>query len=319
MARRASLVWFVVVPGRGSPAMPSAAAPATPVVAVGYDGSVLSARALRWGADRVRQEDGDLLIVTAVAPPDARTSSPNHRPARLRSAQLRATAGARLARALLRDPERIRIAVHETSAGAALVQEAARADLLVVGTRSRTGPRSLVLGVTSGHCTRVSPVPVALVGFTGGDGPPARLVVVGDRGTEAGAAAVAWTAGRVRKLELPVLVVVATKPATPEWDRAAGSPRGAHRQAAERLEVLVDALRRASGGRRDVRGQVVDGQVADAVRRTTRATDLLVVGRRGDAELSAVVQAAWCPVVTVPGSFTPRRPRREGTQMGATT
>jgi nucleotide-binding universal stress UspA family protein len=133
-------------------------------VVVGVDGSARSLDALRWAADEARARDAQLDVVHAsrvpiVAAPHAFAAAPD--------VEALEAAGRAVLAAALRDPalEGLRVephAVHEPPARA-LVERAAGAGLVVVGTRGRGRIAGTVLGSVSRQVLHHAPVPVVVI------------------------------------------------------------------------------------------------------------------------------------------------------------
>jgi nucleotide-binding universal stress UspA family protein len=140
-------------------------------IVVGVDGSDASVAALRFGAEEARLRDARLVVVHAwTFVPTPAMGDPGVVPMAASTlmddlAIERSGAERVLDEAITEalgsaDVERV---VTEGSAGEVLVEAAAGADLVVVGSRGRGGLRSALLGSVSSHVTQHAPCPVVIV------------------------------------------------------------------------------------------------------------------------------------------------------------
>jgi nucleotide-binding universal stress UspA family protein len=129
-------------------------------VVVGYDGSEQSEAAVRWAAEAARLRGVPLTVAhawetfSAVGPraipvDDLRTG-----------AELIAQEGARYAR---EETEDVRAVLGRGRPTTALLEAAADAELIVVGSRGRGGFSGMVLGSTGVELASHAPCPVAVV------------------------------------------------------------------------------------------------------------------------------------------------------------
>jgi nucleotide-binding universal stress UspA family protein len=135
-------------------------------IVVGIDGSIGSRRALQWAADEAALRGAELVVVHAWhLPPGAYMP---YVPSAVTATGMMEEGAEKLvadAEASIAMPDRIRIrrVVVEGLAAALLLQQAADADLLVVGSRGRGGVTGLLLGSVSQHCAHHAPCPVVIV------------------------------------------------------------------------------------------------------------------------------------------------------------
>jgi nucleotide-binding universal stress UspA family protein len=143
-------------------------------IVVGVDGSEASREALRWAAEEARLREADVRAVHVwmfVPPTPIGEPGMIPMPAGDYAGQLeaeRAAAQAELDAALADAfpdgvPSALDATVAEGDAGEQLVAEAAGADLLVVGSRGRSGIASVLLGSVSSHLVGRAPCPVVVV------------------------------------------------------------------------------------------------------------------------------------------------------------
>ncbi len=184
-----------------------------------------------------------------------------------------------------------------------LIEEAADADLIVVG--SAGVGRSHPLGSVVRAVLRSSPCPVAVV-------PPGRerercgRVVFGLDGSPPAMDALEWAADEAHLLRAELVVVHAW------WhgrgDNGLGSAQArdfARVDAALVMETAIDACHRR--GAELVRGELIEGRAAQAILGLAEHADLVVVGSRGErasrsmlfgSVAQAVLESSPCPVVS---------------------
>ena len=145
---------------------------------VGVDGSAASRAALRWAAEEARLRGAALVALHAwayVPPPPIGEPGMIPLPAGDLAGQLeaeRAAAEAELDAALADafpegEPEGLERRLVEGDPAEVLEAEAARADLLVVGSRGRSGFASVLLGSVTRHVVDHAPCPVVVVKASG--------------------------------------------------------------------------------------------------------------------------------------------------------
>jgi len=138
-------------------------------IVVGVDGSEPGSEALRWAADEAALRGAELVAVHAWDYPYLGTMDLVGLDDRFREAAEQAArevldaAVAELRRQHPEHRERIRGELVQGSPGWSLVQRAAEADLLVVGSRGRGGFRGLLLGSVSQIAANHATVPVVVV------------------------------------------------------------------------------------------------------------------------------------------------------------
>jgi nucleotide-binding universal stress UspA family protein len=135
-------------------------------IVVGIDGSAEAAAALRWALEEAVLRSAVLEVVHAWVFPTI-GELPGGAVSGLIT-ELERAAGELLDRvvgAVVGDDTRVKVErrVLEGSAGKALVEAAAGADLLVVGSRGRGGFAGLLLGSVAQQCVHHAPCPVVVV------------------------------------------------------------------------------------------------------------------------------------------------------------
>ncbi|TDE19861.1 universal stress protein [Actinomadura sp. 6K520] len=247
-------------------------------VVVGYDGSPASGAAVRWAAVAARLRGVPLTVahawdMYAAAGPMAVPVGDL-----VAAAEKVVAEGADHAR---EETGEVRAVIGRGGPTPVLLEAAADAELIVVGTRGRGGFAGLVLGSTAVELASHASVPVVVVR----DHPPAGRrpdgpVVVGVDGSAASleAVALAFTEADLRGAEL---VAVAAWPAEVETGPAPLLDAGSLREfAAERLDRLVAPLRDKYPGVR-VRTEVVPGRPREVLLAAAAEARLVVVGSRG--------------------------------------
>jgi nucleotide-binding universal stress UspA family protein len=260
----------------------------TGLIAVGVDGSPNGRDALRFALAEARLRDAKLSVVYAWSAPHVALSDPCMTAAvehELR--ELAAEAHALIGRELdavgapSADVE-IEEDVVDGRPAAALIDAAAGADLLVVGSRGHGSLVGSLLGSVSQQCLQHAPCPVAVVrsASTG----ERRRVVVGVDGSVGSEAALAWALDAARRRETSVHAVCAYKQpsglTTGGFTNAGLLPmlRDSLARSAERI---LDAAEQWSTSDVAVSTASVCGPAADSLLAAAADSDLLVVGSRG--------------------------------------
>jgi nucleotide-binding universal stress UspA family protein len=276
-------------------------------VVVGVDGSEGAGRAARWATDEARRRGTDVRMVHAW------TFAIGGHAAEASNLALLASASQSLLDRCVAEARAAAPGVAidgllvERSPVHALIDVAASADLLVVGSSGRSPMATVLLGSVADGCVRHASVPTVVVRDGGRpDGP----VVVGTDSSDGARRAVAWAAGEAALRRSTACVVHAWH--LPGVAEATGlidqqSVDEAERHAARVTEEAVDEVRRA--GVAGVEGRCTFGGAAAALIEAAHGASMLVVGSRGLGGFSglllgsvsrAAVHAAPCPVVVVP-------------------
>lgn len=139
-------------------------------VVVGLDGSPVSRQALVFAADEARRRDAELVVLTSFEVPEVWWLGPYavEAPTVAERQEAARRAAAKVVDEVLPDRSGLRTEVIATTTApaAALIEAAAGADLLVVGSRGRGGFRGLVLGSVSMQCVLHARCPVTVVPAT---------------------------------------------------------------------------------------------------------------------------------------------------------
>jgi nucleotide-binding universal stress UspA family protein len=137
------------------------------LVVVGTDGSDHAARALAFAADEAERRGASIRVVTAWHIPSsvygggyAPIVSPSVEESTRVTAEKVAEAAAKQLRA---KGLQVETRVRRAQAADALLEEAADADLLVVGSRGHGGFTGLLLGSVSQQCVHHAPCPTVVV------------------------------------------------------------------------------------------------------------------------------------------------------------
>jgi nucleotide-binding universal stress UspA family protein len=142
-------------------------------IVVGVDGSASSQAALRWGAEEAKLRDARLVAVhawvftpSAVAEPGLAPIPVVDLPGQVEAErdQAEQELDGALAEAFPEGPPlEIERRLTEYDAGEALVKESETADLVVVGSRGRSGITAALLGSVSRHVVHNAACPVVVV------------------------------------------------------------------------------------------------------------------------------------------------------------
>jgi nucleotide-binding universal stress UspA family protein len=172
----------------------------------------------------------------------------------------------------------------------ALIDHAAEADVLVIGSSEPGVARALLLGSVARSAARRSPCPVVVV--RGRRVREIRRIVVGIDGSSASMAALDWACDEANRHGASLSLVHT-------WERLEGR------------DVAAGILDDAIGEARDrtsleVSGELCEGTAAKALTRASRGADLVAIGSRGRSGFKTalfgsvaldVAEHAECPVV----------------------
>jgi nucleotide-binding universal stress UspA family protein len=296
---------------------------AGPVV-VGIDAAGSAGDALDWAAAEAAARGCPLRIVHALRPPAPADPCGVLPPVDLLAHDAAA--------ALLRDAaDRARRVAAELpvsthlvpgAPAAVLLARARGAGLLVLGGRSRRGPRALLTRPLSARVIARACAPVAVVPAPRAADEPVRAaprVVVGVDGSPASAAALGHGLAAARRRGVPLVTVHAWTP-DPHVD-IEGFPAGPDQTEAVARRLLEDALRPVTAGSPGVAvvGRLVRDDPGHALVAASRGAALLVLGasRRGwlrelvpGSTGRRVLRHSPCPTTVVPrvaGAVPPAR------------
>jgi nucleotide-binding universal stress UspA family protein len=137
-------------------------------IVVGVDGSPSSERALRWAVDHARETGETVHAVTAWDYPVSAGIPVNYGAAQMSAADWEGNSRVVLDEALknaLTDDEIAQVRTHVVQGHPArvLLQAAADADQLVVGSRGHGGFAGMLLGSVSQHLIAHAPCPVTVI------------------------------------------------------------------------------------------------------------------------------------------------------------
>jgi len=289
-------------------------------IVVGTDGSEHARHALRWAVKEAQLRDARLAVVSAWSPPGTMSSlGPLTAPIDLseweQSAKeaLEADVADAVAATGFAEPD-LDAEVVRGDPSQVLLDRAADADLLVVGSRGRGGFRGLLLGSVSQHCATHSHVPVAVVRFQS-PLPDNRDVVVGVDGSDGSAAALRFAILEAASRQARLVV------ANGWWVDSPRSTKGAlpfitldrrefSNRSRELMERMLDDASRAVGREvSDVEIKPLEESPTQALVQLTDKAGMLVVGTRGRGGLAGLLlgsisqqclQHAHATVVVVP-------------------
>lgn len=278
------------------------------VIVVGVDGTEASKGTLLWALEEATLRNASVRVVHAAR------DRTKERIDRLDDI-VRKTAEKR--------PEaEIAVAIVEGNAASVLIAESEGAELLVVGSRPRSGVTGLLPGSVGDQCARHAKCPVAIV-RRGVEGHEQGEIVVGVDGSWASKTVLRFAIEEAVLRQSSVHVVHAWRYATGglytygtarRWRPAEDSSMRRARTEQDRLEKLVRAL--VPDARVQLTQSAVEGDPAHVLLEAAHDAQLLVVGSRSDGgvaspPLGSVGQQcahhAPCPVLVVRPLGTPHR------------
>ena len=257
-------------------------------IVVGVDGSAHARQALRFALAEAALRGARVVVVGSWAVPPLAATGVGMIPAfDLLRAELGDSASEVLARELAEVPDAaagVEVEQHVAQGDAAgvLVEAAAGAELLVVGSRGRGGVTGTVLGSVSRACLHHAPCPVAVVHDAG---PTERSrIVVGVDGSPGASAALEWACAEARLRDVGVYAVCAYDE---PWGIASLGMSSAAAVAELRTALAADAegaLEAAQAAAPEgvrVTGEATRGAAGPALVSASDGSALLVVGSRG--------------------------------------
>jgi len=257
-------------------------------IVVGVDGSAHARQALRFALAEAALRGARVDVVGSWEVPPLAATGVGMIPAfDLLRAELGDSAREVLARELADAADaaagvEVEQRVTQGDAAGVLVETAAGAELLVVGSRGRGGVTGTVLGSVSRACLHHAPCPVAVVHDAG---PTERSrIVVGIDGSPGASAALEWAYAEARLRNVGVYAVCAyDEPwgiASLGMSSAAAVAELRTALAAEAAGTLEAAQAAAPEGV-GVTGEAVQGEAGPALVSASHGSALLVVGSRG--------------------------------------
>ena len=257
-------------------------------IVVGVDGSAHARQALRFALAEAALRGARVVVVGSWAIPPLAATGVGMIPAfDLLRTELADSASEVLSRELAEVADAaagVEVEQHLAQGDAAgvLVEAAAGADLLVVGSRGRGGVTGTVLGSVSRACLHHAPCPVAVVHDAG---PTERSrIVVGVDGSPGASAALEWACAEARLRDVGVYAVCAYDE---PWGIASLGMSSAAAVAELRTalaadaEGALDAAQATAPEGVGVTGEAVQGAAGPALVSASDGSALLVVGSRG--------------------------------------
>jgi nucleotide-binding universal stress UspA family protein len=281
-----------------------------PGIVVGVDGSEASLRAVDWAAaEAARRGIGLTVCVVVYGPPEEAVlwTGPHMTPVLANQVMRRAAKRATFAASEVPVKERTVIA---TPAGG-LLDQAAEADLLVVGSRGLGAFTGLLVGSVSEQVAEHAACPVVVV--RGESANPSLPVLVGVDGSAANQPAVEFAFAAADERQVGLVALAAVSPAfivpPPGLAIVPPVPHPADRLR-EAEELLEQAVRpwAEKYPHVPVEQRPVLGSAAHALIQASGYSSLLVVGSRGHGGLTGlllgsvsrhVLRHAECPVAMV--------------------
>ena len=194
----------------------------------------------------------------------------------------------------------------------ALLRYATRADLVIVGGSADFGPARWLGICVPSLSSRRTPCPIVVVRGTARQ--PLRRIVVGIEAAGDDDATLDWAADEAARHAAELVIVHG-------WQRetgARGSLRSDELTRSDAIGVVALAVRRCrERGRRDVKGEVIEGEPVAVLTAAAGTADLLVMGSRGRSGYRTLVfgsvtlqmvERSPCPVAVIPPRFPWRRP-----------
>lgn len=276
---------------------------------VGYDGSVASTNALEWAASEAELTGASVRVLSSYAPPTVVDFGYGAATAIWDDDEIPVWTRDRLQQAVAATFEHHPGVGHDFAAvsarpATALLDAAAAADLLVVGSSGAGAVSHLLLGSVTSELLAASPCPVVVT--PAGTRTATARIVVGTDGSDHAERAVAWAVSEADRRRCELVVAHAWAP--PSRLVGEGGRHGSlHEIDAELvLERAIAAAREASGG--TVVPALVEGGTVQALLDLGDTADLVVVGSRGrggfrsmlfGSVAHAVAAHASCPAVIV--------------------
>jgi nucleotide-binding universal stress UspA family protein len=280
-------------------------------IVVGVDGSAADELALNWAIDDALVRHVSLRLVCAHQwLPAAGRSTGNDRPADHEHSLHLAeeVLSSALERAAVIGPSvRLQGQAIEGSAASVLLDEAARASLLVVGSRQLKAFGSYFLGSVSGAVAARAGCPVIVVRGPAGEPAERPGVVVGVDGTEASQELLRFSFDHASRHRIPLRAILCWHPdllAAMMWRAEPAAPTRAVAWLSEALagwqEKFPDVL---------VQSAVIRDHPTAGLVEASLNQDLLVVGNHGrhattgtllGSVSQGVLHHAYCPVAVIP-------------------
>jgi len=286
-------------------------------IVVGVDGSAEALHALAWARDEAVLREAALEVVHAWAPP-APVSEIAAMASHVEEATYERLAHEVLEHAcssILTDAPTISIESEAVRGypSSVLLERAAEADLLVVGSRGRGGFASLLLGSVSHQCVHHATSPVAVIPASA-PLPSADDVVVGIDGSVGARDALRWAADEAatRAARLSVVHAWSVPYAVPlgGFGVAPTDPTEVAQWSRQLLHEVSDAVLDAATRKpSDLELLSVEEPTAQALLHRAKDAGLLVVGTRGSGGFAALLLGSvsqqclhhsTCAVVVVP-------------------
>lgn len=265
-----------------------------PLVVLGLDATTTAVSMVEWAAREAIARGAALQIVTCTGLNCSATCSAGH-DRRLSEA----VAATRNRHPLLSIAESaIRLDTQN-----ALVDNAGRADLLIVGESQLGSCTRRLLGSASGAALRRRSCPV--IALRGQQRQPLRRIAVGIDNSNAAATALDWAADEADRQGAELIIIHAAHRA----GHAGDSLRSIDRTRGETQRTLDDAADRCTTRMgRAVSWELIDGPPAAALAEASRSADLIAVGSRGTSGFKTmlfgsvarfVLENADCPVAVI--------------------
>jgi len=290
-------------------------------ILVGVDGSLASLHALDWAIALAKQNGSRITLACSYSLPTFAAASLDGGYAALDDSTIQEGARLVLENAAARAKDSgvpITAQVASGDPAGALVELSRNHNLVVVGTRGRSGFTERLLGTVSSALPAHSKCPVVVVPGKGlkeneslPEITPVKRVIVGVDGSSSAQGAL-HTAVRYAQIWNAELVAVAGVPVTNgagilSWLPSTVDHEQVLKDVGTGLDMIIDAVEDENPGLK-IRRMVLDGTGAELLTEFSQAADLIVVGSRGRGGFAglllgstsqAVLHHSKCPVLVV--------------------
>jgi nucleotide-binding universal stress UspA family protein len=288
------------------------------LIVVGTDGSGHANKAVAWAASQALRTGSTLELVTAYG-----TGYVLVKPNEGKLAMNEVLDGAQAIAEKRAPGITITRRIYPGAPEGVLMEEAAGADLLVVGSRGLGGFKGGLLGSVSRKCVHRAPCPVLVIRgrddvgdgtATADDASVPHRIVVGLDGSPSSYAATEWAARQAELTGATLDVVAAWElPQSYGWSLPIPSDWDPAQDDKELLENSLEPIRAAHPGVA-IHATVVEGHPSTVLENASSGADLLVVGSRGHGEVAGVLLGsvsehsvihARCPVLVLRDRIQP--------------
>jgi nucleotide-binding universal stress UspA family protein len=281
-------------------------------IVVGTDGSDHADKAVAWAASQALRTGSTLELVTAYG-----TGYELVKPDEAKLAMNEVLDGAQAIAEELAPGITITRRTYLGAPEGVLMEEAAGADLVVVGSRGLGGFKGSLLGSVSRKCVHRAPCPVMVIRgrddigagtAAAGDASESHRIVVGLDGSPSSYAATEWAARQAELTGARLDVVAAWElPTSYGWSLPIPSDWDPAQDDKELLEKSLEPIHAAHPGVA-IHATVIEGHPSTILEKASTGADLLVVGSRGHGVAAGMLLGsvsehcvihARCPVLVL--------------------